>query len=392
MRNSHSERWRAGARRGYTLMEVLVAMSLLVLLGGGLVTLLNQGISMWHASENRGRIYEQARAVLESIADDLRSTAIRAHGGAGESWIRFVADRDPRGRQRLRFVRSISGETADSLLREGGSYLSTRSPATYDGFGDAAEAGRGLLAAPGGLMEILYVLDPRQGQHRIWRGIRSPVGGPGSLFIDESIEEARSLSGKEKSGPAEGAGDEPRLASVAVPVSEDVFFLGFRFWGPTTNTWKAVPPLRAPRPGEESGPVTDWTRSAEGGEDDVFPEMAEIVLVLRGWDSTFSSTLEEDLASDGKVLVLASPMTLSPDAEARLVLVDDEWIRIEGSEGRRLTVAVEGRGARSSLPAKHARGTPVEAGVTFRHVVEIPSNRRGVSEGRGGTNSKGGRR
>ena len=67
----------AEARRGYTLMELLIAMCLLIVLGGGLATFLGHGVSTWRRAENRGRVHETARALLEGIADDLRSTAIR---------------------------------------------------------------------------------------------------------------------------------------------------------------------------------------------------------------------------------------------------------------------------------------------------------------------------
>src|SRR5688572_27174017 len=92
------------ASAGYTLMEVLIAMGILVTLGGGLVSLLGHGVTVWSTAEKRGRAYETARALLERIAEDLRGAAVRRD----ESRVlaRFLADEDPAGRQRLRFVRA----------------------------------------------------------------------------------------------------------------------------------------------------------------------------------------------------------------------------------------------------------------------------------------------
>src|SRR2546427_2881434 len=259
---------------GYTILEMLIAMSLLVLLGGGLVTLLRQSISIWSTAENRGRVYEEARAVLDRIADDVRSTVIRSHAAGDDAWVEFLADSGPGGKQRLRFVRAISGETADSILRKGGSYLSIRAPASYDGHEDTQEADEGYLAAPGGLMEVLYAQDPRPEKRWLWRGVRSPVGGPESLFIDRNVDEERAIQLKAETKGARAAkkpedaipseplpADEVKdfyLGAVAVPISKNVLFLGFSFWSPFTTTWRDVPPLRYPKPGQDSGPTPFW--------------------------------------------------------------------------------------------------------------------------------------
>src|SRR2546428_12365180 len=75
--------WCASGFGGYTILEMLIAMSLLVPLGGGLGTLLRQSISIWSTAENRGRVYEEARAGLDPLADDLRPPAIPSHAARG---------------------------------------------------------------------------------------------------------------------------------------------------------------------------------------------------------------------------------------------------------------------------------------------------------------------
>jgi prepilin-type N-terminal cleavage/methylation domain-containing protein len=415
--------------RGYTLLEMLIAMSLLVLLGGGLVTLLRESIATWNTAENRGKLYEEARAVLDRVADDLRSTVIRSHAAGDDSWVEFLSDLGPGGKQRLRFVRATSGETADSVLRKGGTYLSTRAPAAYDGREDTREADEGFLAAPGGLMEVLYAQDPRPGKRWLWRGVRSPVGGPDSLFIDANLGEERAvrLKAESKSAPADEKkpeavpgeplpADEERgfyLRAVAVPVCKDVLFLGFNFWLPATSTWREVPPLRDPKPGQESGPTPFWdsTRaildldgdrdefvwkreagSLDDPKDDVFPEQVQITLTLGEGENAMPPRLAEELGDGMKTLTLSRELLLPDDPEDRYVLVDDEWIAIEKAEGTKLTVAPDGRGERWTKAVKHDRGTQVELGTTFRRVVEIPGSRPGVSGGAEPARRKGGYR
>jgi hypothetical protein len=370
-------------------MEILVAMSLFVLVGSGLVAFLNQAVRIWRTSESRGVVYERARAVLDRVADDLRATITQPTSETDAGWIRFVADEGAGGRQRLRFVRTTSGETADGLLREGGRFLLERTPAIVDGIADPVEAASGLLAAPAGSMEVFYMLDPRPGTHLLWRAMRAPAGGPGSLLVDRNVEPSR-VSERE-------AGERIFLEEFAVPVSRDVLHVGFRFWTPSTNTWRDVPPRVQPRRGEASGPVLLWDstralieRSRDPGQfgwtrrggslddpsDDVFPERVEVTVVIRGdYDSdpvrlaAVATELADTLRVSGRLELPEEPLD-------RFVLVGDEWMRVEALSGDRLKVAAGGRGARFTQPAKHVLGTLVETGVTFRRVVDIPAYRR----------------
>jgi type II secretory pathway component PulJ len=390
-------------------MEVLIAMSLLVVLGGGLATLLSQGGSIWRTAENRGRIYEEARAILERVADDLRSTVIRTHSTGENTWIRFLCDEGPGGRQRLRFVRTVSGETADAVLREAGRYVLTHDPAVYDGRKDSSDASLGILSAPAGLMEVFYMMDPRPGERNIWRAVRSPIGGSGSLFVNRNVEEegaprlaeknpaasANLAKGKDEKEAAPPPAEPERsfLSDFAVPLASDVLYLGFRFRTPATTTWREVPALKAPKPGEESGPTPWWdsTRaildqaadrrlftwkreegSLDRPDDDVFPQAVEVTLVLNSGTRGFGIRLGDDITEGSMSFTVSDPLDLPPDPRDAFVLVDGEWMAVTGVDGRKVSVAAGGRGARGTRAAKHIQGSIVEVGSTFRRLVEIP--------------------
>mgnify|MGYP001216375304 CR=1 FL=1 len=386
-------------REGYTLMETLIAMGLLVVLGGGLVTLLSQSVSVWRTAERRGRLYEQGRALLDLVSADLRSTVVRVAGATDATWMRFLCDEDPEsGFQRLRFVRSTSGELSDPILRHGGERVSSHAPFHYRGRRVSVEAEHNGLLAPGGIMEVFYTIDPRPGVHYVWRGVRAPVGGAGSLFVDSNVvssdDEGRA------SGDAAGtplADDRPfYLERFAVPVAERVLFFGFRFWTPTTTTWDSVPPLRNRSKGDESGPSLLWdsTRAligegeAFGGDDtywkrrpgsleeawdDVFPRFVEVTIVLLRDDFELGPRLAADIGSSDHTLTLTAPIELSEDPLERLIFVDREWMGIESVSGRQLEVY--NRGVRGTEARSHERGAQVRIGVVFRRVVAIPSFR-----------------
>ncbi len=434
---------RDGSREGgYTLLEILVSVGILVMLGAGLVTLMTQGMSIWRRAENRGRVYEQARVLLDQIAEDLRSVVTAASDGADSSWVRFICDTDPEGRQRLRFVRTISGESADPILRSGGQYLSARTPATYDGSYDAWEAREGSLGAPGGLMEIFYACDPREESRLLWRGFRSPLGGPRSLFVDRNIEDGgsagRGSSGRRSSSrggavpklaptkkkedstsssekeeeikdPDEVSVEEVAFADVAKPLTDGVLYLGFSFWGPTTNTWDLSEiPLARPKGSELSGPLILWdsTRAllddkGKSGEfyfsaregsltnpnDDIFPERVEVTIVLRD-DDRDPVVLRRPINGDATTLILSRDIVVPEALADRYIRVGSEWMTVNSVDGRTVEIEKDGRGVRGTEARKHGAGAVVDVGATFRRVIDLPGSRRPRTQSSSASSSK----
>lgn len=377
---------------GYTLVELLVACGILIILGGGLASVLQQGISLWREAESTGRVYDQARLILDQLSEDLRSTVSARRGDDG-SEVRMLCDRDSAGRQRLRLVRTISGEMADPILREGGRYLSVQAAAVYDGVSDASEARDGKLGAPGGRMEVLWAVDPRPEERWLWRGVRSPIGGSGSLFRNRVVEIAEVA--EEAAAPSAPVA---ALRAVARPLTDGVLFLGLSFWGPTTNTWdpSARPMTRAPGPGQRSGPLFWWDstralldQSSTQGEltfhrragslgdptDDVFPEQVEVTLVLGKDDGEIGTRLLADLASGALRATLTRPVRMPEDPRDRFLLIGDEWVALESARGTTVTIARGGRGARDTRAASHAAGARVAVGLTFRRVIDVPGRR-----------------
>jgi type II secretory pathway pseudopilin PulG len=392
---------------GYTLLEILISVGILVMLGAGLATIMTQGISIWKRAENRGRVYEQARMLLDQIAEDLRSTVAVAAGEQDSAWVRFICDHDENGRQRLRFVRTTSGETGDPILREGGQYLSVKTPAIYDGLHDNFEARAGLLAAPGGLMEIFYGRDPRSDRATLWRGVRAPLGGSGSFFDDDNVESSLADDDDRKKGDDDSKKNDDSFdefeeggpfAAITRPLTDGVLYLGLNFWGPTTNTWdeSEIPRARVTRD-SASGPLLHWdsTRAlldypGENGEftfkaregsltdtgDDIFPERVEVTIVLRD-DDHESLFLVSSINQSAKTFTISRDVSVPDDESDRFILVDDEWIAVDVVDGRTIMIARDGRGMRDSDATSHKAGARVDIGATFRRVIDLPGSRRG---------------
>ncbi len=474
MKNRRSElpsRFARRRSRGYSLLELLVAMSIMVVLGTGLIVLLKQGVTTWHVAEKRAMIYERGRMVLEQVGEDLRAACSDSSAEGAGFWIRFLCDHDRQGRQRLRFTRAISGEMADPLAREGGTRLELGDVGHFDHHGDAAEASAGRLLAPRGYLEVLYCLDPDPARTVLWRGVRSPIGGAGSLFIDRNIEEdpeaakttkrtaggsppaqadpqrpgvaladgpaaarapgkklsvrqkvaaARKGAGQGKDGPPQPTPppdqgelppvqrlDLPPIERAARPFADGILHLSFAFWTRDTTTWETTIPARGrkgSREGQASGPVLTWdsTRaildekaageafawrsvpgSLEDPSDDVFPERVEVILVVAGNADVQAISLAGEIGPSDKLIPLSRTDGLPTEGPDRFVRIDGEWIAYEKIEGGQLILSagkIAGRGARGSAAARHAPGTPVEVGTTFRRVIQIPAMRLGPVE------------
>ena len=104
----------------------------------------------------------------------------------------------------------------------------------------------------------------------------------------------------------------------------------------------------------------------------------EITLVLRDDNSESLYLLEQISKATGSFSV-SKPLSLPEDESERFILVGDEWMRMSGIDGARVTVGKDGRGWRGSGAKNHSPGTRVDIGVTFLRVVEMPGSRKSRS-------------
>lgn len=366
---------------GLTLIELMVAMSILLILGGTLAMILRQGLSTWQTGETRRVAYEEGVQVLSQVSDDLRSLFARETGDGGAR-ARLLADA-----RWLLLVRTFPGEAEDPLA--GVSGLTVGASSELDRRNDREEAFSGDLRAVAGLEEVAYVYVPRPDYEArigrraaagaLFRAVRSPAGGEGSLF---------------EFGP--DVADPTLPTSRFGLVSNRVLFVGVRFWGQYTTTWDTtVPPSCDAR--DPSGAFLQWdsTRallprdpslpddafqffrgpsSLYDPTDDVFPSKAlvELVILEDGPGAPVAYVTRTVAARDDEIEV---------DVGARFprdggyALVGDEWVRLQSVRGNTLVVAAGGRGARWTEATDHAVNTLVQRGRAFEIVVDLPGAR-----------------
>jgi len=359
---------------GFTLLELLVALGIFMVVATLLYGMVGTALSLWQGGEEKREIYESAQAILSRISSDLRSFHAGGMTLHAREEQRLLGDRDSQGRPRLRLVRTLSSAEKSATRLAG----AAASPTEYlDLDHDAEELREGRLRPPGGLEEVLYALLPQEdldpggvpaqpsGVLVLLRGIRSPVGGGGSLFLDPELD------------------DREVLLAHARPLVHGVLHAEFRYAsggafglgsGFDDETWDSTRGLlgdfRLYR-GEDS---------VSEPRDDVFPTAIEVTLVLeRPGQQARTTRLVRPLTGTDRSLSVADPgIFRRSDASNPYAKVGDEWIEIGSVSGRQ--VAVKTRGVRGTSPRAHPAGTTVRVGFTFRTVVVLPVCRIKVAE------------
>ncbi len=349
---------------GMTLIEILVALGIFVMLGSGLVMFLRDGIATWQVGESRREAVERAEAILEPLAADLRSLFTQPDPGPGGGFVDvlLLCDRDQHRRPRLRMVSALDEETRNPISRIAGSL--TGGVAEIDYINDSMEAKLGILRAPGGLCEVSYSMGPEADSELLWRGFKSPIGGPGSVFIDSNL-----------------APDEDGTPRRSRPIADGVLYMEWSFWGGDRRHWvggKAQAPIKVwdstrgiIKMPKESG--VSWDPSSRDDPfDDVFPDTVEILLVLRPNRSKALARLSADLDDSARTIRVdnTAQYPVTPDSYIR---IDAEWIRV-GEIGPRSFNDCQ-RGARGTTAVDHRRGTSVVHGSNFHKTVRIPTSR-----------------
>ncbi len=332
---------------GVTLVELLVAMSLLVLLGTMLVLTFSDSLSMWNAGERQRQQYEEAHFILQKLSKDLRQT-----------WMPIGKNERSSGHSDTLRPYFISG-----FIR----------PENSDRTGRWLE----LVHSKEGYLTGVENVDPGD---RLERHVYVHLPGQGLYFASFSPE--TSLPHHSDLGKLN---DPKYVRENLTLIGPDVWYVGFRFWGPWIRLENASFGLTGRWPAENqwgrgNGVSLWWDSSRKvfqkfrmyGPEKDLpaVPGMVRIRIEMgetnRSAWPRLSSRLSER-AGSGEVLPLSSGSSRHP--ASGFFLIDQEWVRA-GQEKGRLTIWK--RGARGTETATHEAGTEVRAGKGFQLTVKIP--------------------
>ncbi|MBZ0136421.1 MAG: prepilin-type N-terminal cleavage/methylation domain-containing protein [Planctomycetes bacterium] len=365
-------------KRGFTLIELMVAIGILLVLGVMLIGFLRGALSMTRTGTARGAQFETAQTTLRMIEEDLSQVvALPAHPDGPADDPAFIVGEDPFGRQFLAFTRAW-GEEQSTLA----GYDSGRG-ATSQGYSDdfTGSNPRAAMRASTGNIEVVYLFEPLLHSTRLYRAVRSPpdvanglitkVGmwagdhagatgdDPGPMFSAVSTGGAYDLTG--------ASGAPVSLWSQFELVADDVVAFGVECWDDElTSTWH----------GRAGGPATRWSIGDQVAAGRLpLPRAVRVTLIVAASEPLRAETIVTGAigANDTSIYVDESdgfPDVGSPSAYLR---VGAELVAYGARSGRTFGSGI--RGALGTRAQAHTNGELVLAGEAFQKVVQLPVTR-----------------
>jgi prepilin-type N-terminal cleavage/methylation domain-containing protein len=419
-------------QRGFTLLEILISMSLFTVIGFAVVLMMRTGVDMWLRG-TRGSLQEdRLEQSLPRLEEDLRHTL------PGTRYDRIPFDpEDPRPERQpeplvpenrflsgymnyrfgekdiacrfAAFVRDLSGlgEIETYAMRAG---INPTATAYIDGINDEDEFKHSNHRPTAGMAEVLWIWLPNVGQigkGTVYRAFRTPIGGEKTLLDPRNYAEKQQIEKMIK-------------VRALKPVFQDVILFDMYFWTQFTTTWAwskgeptiTAPPEKAPtgqrRP--SCGPSLTWdsTRgimrpddteksewlpnncslvfrlasrrleksSARYTFDDIWPRAVRIEFAVAETETELAPNRGVS-ESDRAFTVLASDFaTGRGELDGQHMKIGEEWVRIIGRDGaQRDTFLIDRRGARATKSRAHGEAAPVYYGRIFDFTIMIPSFR-----------------
>jgi len=397
--------------RGFTLLEILISMSLFTVIGFAVVTLMSSGVEMWLRGTRGSRQEDRLEQSLPRFAEDLRNLVVPAQ----RDRIPFdPKDPDPEKEpdplppdnrmisgvhlyqvgdvtypcRYVAFVRQTR-RMSEVEIYESRAGRDANATAYIDGKDDEREFQRSEHLPTGGQAEVLWIWLPdetRPGLGAVYRAFRSPIGGKETLLDPANYREWKDL--KEKVRPA--------------PIFQDVLHFDVHFWTQFTTRWEYQKgdPLVTDRPRSASGakvarpdcgparawdstrgilpkeafPLTRGPASLNFSGDDIWPRMVRIEFAMREEETVLTSSL----AAGQSEFVVESGTFATGRGEifGMFMKVGPEWVRIRSrSSSSADRFLVDLRGQKDTRELEHVEGTPVFYGRMFDSTVSIPAFR-----------------
>lgn len=362
------------ARRGLTLIELVLALGLLMLLMIAVFQLFDRALSVWRRGETRRNLLEQASVVCDLFAGDLRGLDGGARSDCLAEWVRFDTDGDgvfETKWPRLRFVRQASA--ADVARIPGEAKVAPELAQKKLAREPDEPASATLERALPGLIEIVWLVAPAsfqdkdaRGEGVVWRGERLVGDGATKSFF------APDFFGTSNRPPA-GATEEVTggllwmqlLFATQTSIVHDGWKLSKDLDSAATSwdAWSRDRPDAAAHP---------WNEKAAG-----MPKVRDLPLLPR----RVRLELEFERPSDRVRRTRLTQVLETQDSNLRVddvervphesdiyILIDAEWMRVGAIDGRSISVE---RAQRGTAATNHAAGALVHHGQRLVREVAI---------------------
>jgi prepilin-type N-terminal cleavage/methylation domain-containing protein len=355
---------RASTTEGFTLVELLLAIALLALLVLAVFQLLDRSLSLWRRAETRRSVLEQASAVGNLLARDLRGIEGGEHGDMLAEWVRFDTDGDGIAETkwpRLRLVRQASAADTERLQRN-------RS-ALERGKNDEEPA---VEPASPALIEVVWLVAPAatkdklaRVEGRLWRGERLVDDASTKSFFASDFFGA---SNQPPAGETEEVTAGLLWMGLLFATQTSVVHDGWNVSGGLDSAATSWDAWSRDRPDAE---LTQWNEKAPGmpaaKKLPLLPRRVRVELEFERPQDRLRRTSLAHAVDIGDTGLLVDDPDRIPREEEAFVLVDSEWMRVTSVDGRTVGVKRAERGTKAEV---HAAGSMVHYGLHF--VREVP--------------------
>lgn len=354
-----------GRARGFTLIELMVAISILLIMGVIIIGLLRGALDVSRKGSARGESYGVAQTVLRDMGRDLAQVLPGpAHPDGALEDPAFILMHDPFGRQMLAFTRAWGEEQRSIAGYDAGRAAPAqgyRQDFTGRNVRDAMRPSRGNI-------EVVYLMEPTPEGTRLYRAERSPPDAANGL-ISAMAAWCVEYSGRDALA-AQAAllhteiGGESLMSQFEL-LAENVVAFGFECWDDwdRTRTWYSGP----------DGPVTQWSmfqRFEQGRY--LLPRALRVTLIIGAPDPLGAQTvLSADIQPDETSVLVESTDGFNDALSGAAVLRVNGELIAYGSRSNRLFGSCA-RGVLGTTRASHQAGSTVMGGEVFRRVIQLP--------------------
>ncbi|MEW6025977.1 MAG: type II secretion system protein [Planctomycetota bacterium] len=318
--------------KGFTLVEIIIAVSIFVFLAVLLAGFLQRGLDLWKTGESRGDVYERGQIVMEQIKKDL-----------------YAVFNEPASR-------TVTANNFNNML-----YLDMQDPeepCLYCGIDQNGNPWLYLIRLNSDEYYNLVFTSPsisstyKVNKERIVYYVA--MSGSRPQLVRGLVDEASAVSFWRQNLEQQGY-ITPTQGSQAF---DDVLYLGGAFSG-TATVWDSRDPSPPAAP-PGAYPVMPQN----------LPATVRITLDIKPMPlNNPKITLTESLAGDVASINLSKTLL----GAGGFIRIDDEWLQVQGKSPYKLNVL---RAQRNTILASHNSGAEVQYGETIESTFYLPTAER----------------
>ena len=319
-------------RKGFTLVEIIIAVSIFVFLAVLLAGFLQRGLDLWKTGESRGDVYERGQIAMEQIKKDLSNVF-------NEPDNRTVITNNFNQALYVDAQDSIEPSLYSNVDRNGNPWLYVIRLNNDEFYTLVSTTPTVSPTYKVNKERIAYWLDTSTSKPQLIRGVISETVA--ASFWQQELEQQNYVP-----------------AAESWQVFDDILYFGGTFSGTATAWDSSITPPSPP-------PAGTYLVMPQN-----LPATIKITLDVKSMPlNNPKITLKESLVGD--VATISIPRTLL--GAGSFIKIDNEWLLVQSKSYYKLNVL---RAQRNTILAPHSNGAEVQYGETIESTFYLPVMQR----------------